>query len=306
MRSWPLTACLSLLVLLAGHAGAADAADAAADHPAVSRYAGSELTRRDDEGFGTYRLVTGVNPQGKTDEEALATLAVEGTATRLAYENPTGRSGNEVFANYRAALEKAGYAVLFACQAEACGPGYAASRWNRVTGLRYAAPDMSYLAARSANGKGNVYVAVLAARLRHQVQVVEAQAMETGLVTAADLAEGLRDDGRVVLDGLFFDTDKATLRPESAPALAVIAAFLQENATMNVYIVGHTDGTGGFDYNMRLSRDRAAAVVAELRDRHGIPAARLAAHGVGPLVPVRSNQGEAGRALNRRVEMVER
>jgi outer membrane protein OmpA-like peptidoglycan-associated protein len=130
--------------------------------------------------------------------------------------------------------------------------------------------------------------------------------MDTGLVTAKDLADGLQDAGRVVLDGLYFDTDKATLRPESRPALDVIAAFLREHASLAVYIVGHTDGTGSFDHNMRLARDRAATIVTELRDRYGIAPERLAAHGVGPLVPVRSNAAESGRALNRRVEMVQR
>lgn len=293
--------------VVAGVAIAAPALAATiADHPAVTRYAGSELTRRDDDGFRTYRLVTAVEPSGKRDEDALPTLAVDGKVTRLSYENPPGRSGPEVFANYRAALEKAGYQVLFACEAAACGPAYAASRWARVTGMRYASGDMGYLAARSGQGQGNVYVAVLAGKLRHQVEVVEAREMDTGLVTAADLAAGIRNEGRVVLDGLYFDTDKATLRAQSRPALAEIATFLRENPTLDVYIVGHTDAKGTLDHNLRLSRERAAAVVRELRDRHGVAPARLAAHGVGPLVPVRSNQGEAGRTLNRRVEMVQR
>jgi outer membrane protein OmpA-like peptidoglycan-associated protein len=277
-----------------------------APHPAVSPYAGSVATRRDDDGFRRYALVTAVDPAGKTDEAALKTLAVEGNVTRLAYENPPGRSGTEVFANYRQALEKAGYQVLFACQAAECGPSFATSRWTRVTGMRYAAPDMGYLAARSGRGTGDVYVAVLVASRRHHLEVVEARAMETGLVTATDLADGLKNEGRVVLDGLFFDTDKATLTAESRPALEVIAAFLRDNPDIQVYIVGHTDGTGGFDYNLKLSRDRAAAVVAELTANFGIAGSRLAAHGVGPLVPVRSNAAEAGRAANRRVEMVQR
>lgn len=293
------------ILLVIGYAASANAA-APTDHPVVSRYAGSQLTRRDDDGFRSYRLVTRVNAQGKTDADALTTLTVEGNVARLAYENPPGRSGTEVFANYRQALEKAGYQVLFACQASACGPAFASSRWNRVTGLRYASPAMSYLAARSGGGKGNFYVAVLVAERRHQVEVVEARSMDTGLVTATDLADGLKSDGRVVLDGVHFDTDKATLRPESRPALEVIAAFLRENAGIAVYIVGHTDSTGSFDHNLQLARDRAATIVAELRDRYGIAPGRLAAHGVGPLAPMRSNAVESGRALNRRVEMVQR
>jgi outer membrane protein OmpA-like peptidoglycan-associated protein len=71
-------------------------------------------------------------------------------------------------------------------------------------------------------------------------------------------------------------------------------------------VVGHTDNAGTLEANLALSRGRAAAVVKELTSsRHGIAASRLSAQGVGPLVPVASNRSEAGRAKNRRVDLVE-
>ena len=286
----------------------ADAAHAAAvkDHPAVTPYAGSTRTRRDDDGFKAYTLVVGVHDKAKTDADAFDTVVAEGNVIRLAYENPKDRSAHEIFTNYREALQKAGFEILFACEVEACGPGWGSSRWGRVTGLRYFTSDMRYLAARYPGGEQPLYVAVLVAPKRHQVEVVEVAAMERGLVSAQGLAEGLLTDGRAVLDGLYFDTDKATLTPESAPALGVIAAFLKERGDLQVYIVGHTDSDGGFEHNMALSRNRAAAVVKALVDDHGIAAARLSPHGVGPLSPAKSNRAAAGKAENRRVEMVER
>ena len=71
----------------------------AKDHPVVSRYAGSTLTRRDNDGFKSYTLVVAVDDKGKTDEEVLKPLKVEGQVTRLAYENPPNRSATEIFAN---------------------------------------------------------------------------------------------------------------------------------------------------------------------------------------------------------------
>ena len=68
--------------------------------------------------------------------------------------------------------------------------------------------------------------------------------------------------------------------------------------------MGHTDSTGSFEYNMKLSRDRAAAVTQSLVTDHGIAATRLTAQGVGPLAPVASNGTEDGKAKNRRVELV--
>ena len=68
--------------------------------------------------------------------------------------------------------------------------------------------------------------------------------------------------------------------------------------------MGHTDNVGGFDFNMDLSRRRAESVVDWLTSKHGIPAARLQAAGVGMLSPVAPNDTEEGRAKNRRVELV--
>ena len=138
-----------------------------------------------------------------------------------------------------------------------------------MTGLRYFSPDMRYLAAKSSQGGQDIYVAILVAKLRHQVEVVEVTAMETGLVTAKAIADGFMLDGRVVLDGIFFDTDKAVLKAESKSALAVIATFLADNPELKVYIVGHTDGTGGFDHNLSLSKNRAEAVVGALVKDYG-------------------------------------
>jgi len=73
---------------------------------------------------------------------------------------------------------------------------------------------------------------------------------------------------------------------------------------VKLYVVGHTDNTGTYEYNLDLSRRRAAAVVEALTRGHGVAAARLKAVGVGPVAPVASNATEEGRAKNRRVELV--
>ena len=81
--------------------------------------------------------------------------------------------------------------------------------------------------------------------------------------------------------------------------------MLKANKSLNLYVVGHTDMTGGFDYNVGLSLKRANAVVKALVNEYGIAAERLAGKGAGPLCPVGSNKNENGRKLNRRVELVE-
>ena len=73
-----------------------------------------------------------------------------------------------------------------------------------------------------------------------------------------------------------------------------------------MFIVGHTDSNGALDYNLKLSQQRAQAVVDALVKGYGIAPARLSAHGVGPLSPAKTNRSEQGKSQNRRVEMVAR
>jgi outer membrane protein OmpA-like peptidoglycan-associated protein len=138
-----------------------------------------------------------------------------------------------------------------------------------------------------------------------QHKIVRIAAMEQSVVLSADqIKSALADTGKVVFYGIYFDTDKATLKAESEPTLAEMARFLKANASTKVFIVGHTDMQGGVERNQKLSQERAAAVVAAMTGKHGIARDRLTADGVGPLAPVAPNDSEAGRAKNRRVEMV--
>jgi outer membrane protein OmpA-like peptidoglycan-associated protein len=130
--------------------------------------------------------------------------------------------------------------------------------------------------------------------------------MDAGMVTidAAAMAKDISSTGHVALYGIYFDTDKAEIKPESQPALQEISKLLKQDPSLKLYIVGHTDNVGGFDYNLGLSERRAAAVVTALTAKHGIAAARLRPAGVGMLSPVAPNDSEQGRAKNRRVELV--
>ncbi|MGH8539211.1 MAG: OmpA family protein, partial [Stenotrophobium sp.] len=100
-----------------------------------------------------------------------------------------------------------------------------------------------------------------------------------------------------------FDFDKATLRPDAAPIVAQVVALLKDNPALKLSVEGNTDNVGGHDYNVKLSQQRAAAVVAELV-KAGIAADRLKAAGNGPDKPIADNASSRGRAKNRRVELV--
>jgi OOP family OmpA-OmpF porin len=139
----------------------------------------------------------------------------------------------------------------------------------------------------------------------YDVIVVEKGAMKQDVVAdAAALSASIAATGKAAVYGIYFDTGKSVVKPESTPALDEITKLLKQNSGLTLYVVGHTDSVGVLDYNLKLSADRADAVVKALIAR-GIVASRLKGAGVGPYCPVASNRAEEGKAKNRRVELVE-
>jgi len=130
--------------------------------------------------------------------------------------------------------------------------------------------------------------------------------MESDLITvdAASLANDINRTGHASVYGIYFDTGKADIKPESDATLKEVAKLLQGDPKLKLYVVGHTDNQGALDLNMDLSRRRAEAVLAALTMKYAVPAGRLRAYGSGPYAPVASNDSEDGRAKNRRVELV--
>ncbi len=114
----------------------------------------------------------------------------------------------------------------------------------------------------------------------------------------------LESGGRVVLDDLSFGTGSSELAPGDYPSLKALADYLAANPARAVVLVGHTDASGGLESNIALSKRRAASVVAHLVRDLAVARGQVSAQGVGYLVPRSSNLTEAGRAQNRRVEVV--
>ncbi len=108
---------------------------------------------------------------------------------------------------------------------------------------------------------------------------------------------------RVSLDNIYFDFDKAELRPESKTQMDQVLQFLVDNPKVKVEFDGHTCSIGRADYNQKLSEDRALAVYQYLNDR-GISKKRISSFGFGETKPLQSNDSEELRQQNRRVEFV--
>lgn len=106
----------------------------------------------------------------------------------------------------------------------------------------------------------------------------------------------------IVLKNIFFDVNKYDLKPESQVELDKLVQLLQENPTVKVQIEGHTDNIGSAADNMKLSENRAKAVVNYLVSKN-ISVTRLIAKGFGATRPIAENNSEEGRAQNRRTEL---
>ncbi len=139
----------------------------------------------------------------------------------------------------------------------------------------------------------------------YQLYIVEKGTMKQEVVAdAASLKASIAATGKVVVEGIYFEADKAVMKQESAPALEEIVKLLKQNPELKLYVVGHTAGVGLLESGLQLSNDRAKAIVDALIAK-GVAAARLKAAGVGPYCPAASNRTEEGKAMNRRVELVE-
>jgi OmpA-OmpF porin, OOP family len=276
------------------------------DYPGIGRFAGSVITGYVVKDFDAARMQAAPFKDG----QPVDARRLEGRVFRIAYRTNPGPSILEVSRNFETQLAKAGFETLLACDTDACGaiPFTEAIDTLPVPQMWVDGFNYRYYAGRKTEGGRETFASVLVSQnnqdITAQVTVAELGAIANKMVDAAAMAKGLGETGHIALYGIYFDTDKAVLKPESRPTLEQIAKLLASQPQLNVFIVGHTDSQGAYEYNLDLSKRRAEAVAAELVKNFPIAQPRLRTAGVGLLAPVGSNASDAGRALNRRVELV--
>ncbi|MDP2384939.1 MAG: OmpA family protein [Bacteroidota bacterium] len=134
------------------------------------------------------------------------------------------------------------------------------------------------------------------------VEILEVEPMQQDI--KLDLKSSIDADGKIALYDILFDVNKASIKPGSEKALQSVIDYLVSNPTVKIIVVGHTDNSGLFASNITLSKERAKSVVEYLSTVGKINVSRLMSEGVGSLCPVATNASEAGKKLNRRVEIV--
>ena len=296
----------------------------AGDPPYFKRYEGSVLFRFTQKDYDSCQLPLGPeNAENAFDKE----LDLEGEVQKRTYAIPEGRSALEVFRNYKRELDATGWTTLWEGKGDALGFWFAKA-WDDIGDgssdnqyFAFSPNAMLYWAGKIERGDGTYHASLVVTQFEDgdvhfeiekgqaivQVNTVRAGTMEKKMtvVNAEKIQNNIRTEGRIAFYGIFFDFDKAELKPESEAQLAEMALFLKTHADTRVFVTGHTDNKGTLDYNLSLSDRRAKAVVTKLSSRFGISVDRLVPRGLGQLAPLASNDTEEGRAKNRRVEMVQ-
>lgn len=323
--------CTALL-LLSATVNAADLPQSK-DHPLLGRVGGTEIVAYDSKRFDTVSFQTStfkeynLESRQRVFQEPPTTM--EGARTTIWYEG-AGLSGLEIVRQYQAELGGKGFTVVYDSTRDPNAGRYTnflapfsenEPRNNRSEYVLYAGQESTVksVTLKRSSEDGETWVSIITVDWAQPdstykavqgayaaIDVIDVAGMKKDIqfVSASDMEKALDASGKVALYGIYFDTNQATLKPESKATLDEIAKLLQQAPELKVHVVGHTDNQGGLDFNMGLSKRRADAVRAALTSQYGIDGARLTANGVSYLAPVASNAEEAGRAKNRRVELV--
>lgn len=315
---------LVAFVLLLGLPVLADV-EGSADHPLLSRYPGAEIRSYFQQDYEAIYLAVGPNTGRNRPTDHPEHIEVFGRITVINYRvADTAVSVLQVYQNYASALQQLGFTTLYDCANDSCGRHFVSGLHYRISRIHSERnlfqtynvsgnrQEVRYWSGQAQLGQDKVHAGVTVFQRRQQdpvlviLQIAESAELITDKIqiNPEGLHQAIVQQGKVELEGILFETNKATLMPSSVDAVAIIAEYLKLQPELNFYVVGHTDSQGAFDYNLQLSAQRAATVVATLVQQHGIAAARLMAYGAGPVSPVTSNNAEAGRAQNRRVELV--
>jgi len=270
----------SLFFVLAGF-GLSTAADqdrkGSKDHPLLSRMPNFHISDYKDTEFDSYKFIVDQNKKP-------VPVNVEGHKYYIEYYLNKGAAEPgelKIRRNIQDALKKIGGKVLFD------------DNFNKTSTI-----------VLQKEGK-ETWVEIRSYNNLYRLTIVEKEVMKQEVVAdAAAMGNDINTTGHVSVYGIYFDTGKSEIKPESDAAISEIAKLLKNNGALKIYVVGHTDNVGSFDSNMKLSRDRADAVAKALAGKYGIAAARLKSYGVSSLSPVTSNDTEEGKAKNRRVELV--
>jgi OmpA-OmpF porin, OOP family len=261
---------LCFLCLIFAQGSVAEDAEGCKDSPLVSRFPNSNIDSCQNKDYEQADF-----PLPAAADGTSVTKHLEGEYHETVYITQPGISPIQLFRNFQNALRAAQFTLDYASSPDELVV-HKGGTW-----LYFIFRDDTY----------------------EQIIVMQKDLQQDIKVDAAGLGNELNKSGQVAIYGIHFDTGKAILKPDSDSVLGEIAKLMQQNPGLKLKVEGHTDNQGTAASNQILSQKRADAVVAWLT-AHGINASRLTSLGRGQSAPLADNSTDAGRAQNRRVELV--
>lgn len=280
-------------------------AEPGADHPELARYPDAVIDSYDFKEYEEFQLILSKPVNRNSAWTADKLLPLEGRVTYIHYKVPASASPLQVFRNYQSSLKRSGFTPMFTCERPCTEANLDSFKMLMKVPKHYLnySTDNQFLAAQ----RGSTYVSLWVNDGGVWLHVVEKQALDDGLMGVtgeSPIAKALNASGKVDVYGFQFDTGKAVLKEGSKATLQELGRVLQDNPTLTIEVVGHTDDVGGADANQKLSEARATAVTEALAQGSAIDPGRMTPRGQGQGAPVAPNTTEANRAKNRRVEIV--
>jgi len=270
----------------------------------------ADVVHDNNQGTRSYRIPLDTGTAGEWDW-----LDIEAGLHRTIMHHDPDQTPSDILRMHWQALSEDGYREIFRCHDRTCG-GIDFRRNIEVASfpeMFVNLGDYQYLAA--ANDQDG-YIVLLASRSNStgflQIDRLGTAASDGNPLPEANhetertssFGDRLTRDGHSILEGLRFASGSDKLVKGNYPVLAELALWMQDNPGVAIALVGHTDNAGSLERNRELSVLRAKAVLDRMINEYGINEDRVSAHGIGFLAPLTTNDTEAGRNINRRVEVV--
>lgn len=266
-------------------------------------------------------------PTGPFQNGTLPSILIEGEIRRSAWRiSSSGVTTLQILAPLRAQLEADGYTTVLDCDQVTCG-GFdfrfgvevlpSPEMYVNIRSFRFVtalkgdknAPN-EVIGLLVSTSESAAFVQIIQAGNLGEIKIdiepkIEVTEPEQPIaLSGTPFEETLLTRGTIVLSDLVFATGTSDLGKGPFPILEDLATFFKRRSDIKLVLVGHTDSVGALDFNIALSKRRAASVRQRLLDEYGLDADRISAEGNGYLAPLRSNLEADGRTANRRVEAV--
>lgn len=267
----------------------------------ISTIEGARIIAEKNKQYMKKTVLVGFESSGYTGKE------ISGSVKSVTYDIPPRLLEEDVVLQYQTAFENNGFINVTTCSGVQCGSVASMSNALNIEAPLGYDENQEFRVLRINNTVfATIYATGYPSKRTLNIQLVQqAKNKSTVSLNKHYISNLINQHGKFDIPNLHFKFDSDKLLPSSNSSIKELALYLKTVPSQHFYLVGHTDDTGNAEYNQVLSQKRALAIQSKLVEL-GIKKDKLAAIGVGEFSPSASNDNEAGKIKNRRVELVKR